>query len=1248
MSKPNILTDITAQRLVTVGNLTASNALTTSNMFVSNVVAAGIIRVTGVRAIGRLTLSVNGNVSVSNALVTTNVLISGDLINAGRFSTTGNIFAANAVTTTNVIAYGNVISLGVLTPGMTTLYVTGNAFSSNAITTGSLITTNVYASDNIYSNNNVTLTGNIYVSNAVTTGNVFGAGELTIGQNITVTGLNTIGRTTLNMPRGNVYVANTVVTTNVYASGTFKVTGAISVSNVYSGNAIQTTNVWVTNVFSDAMTVVGFPGKTTLSLTGNVFVSNTITASNVYAAGNVYATGNVYASRMVKATTGNVFVSNSVMTTNVFAAGNVSAFNAFITGASTLGFTTLSVPGNAFVSNSITTGAMYVSGNVYATGNILVGNLFVTGNASISNTCVASNVYSNLFTTDGLYITGNATFSNAVTATNVFAINVWATQVVTLATTALTLESSTEGLQAITIARYNRVPSYSETFILPVTSGLVGRYDITSWNNSTKVWSDLSGAGNNTTAFTGTPLAGTNYIYGGTGDSLTWPTAILPTTYTLFHVARYSGANRQRLFQGVTTNFLSGFVSASAGVAFHGTAYLTPVTNLHDINWVMSTDQNFLYRSNGVTRGNSGGDGLATRLALNTGAFSPSQLSDWQCAEVLVYDRTLTGGEISQVESYLQYKYPSFTMFPAGPTFGTPVQAYGANADEFCDNIGLSRYINGVLYPQVVVNPPAPSLQAVSGQSINSSVTSAIPILQYQQPIGPLLWTMSGHPSGVYLSNTSSYGCNVIVPYLQASSTGTVTVTATNRNGLTGTTSFSLTVSQGTSPFVLYAFSEVRFSPGGATLTGGPNIGQARSGLAGAPAPSDWYSTYLAMNTNGKIIWTVPETTTYRIVAIGARGGRSSNWNVAGGHGAYMQGEFALTRGAQLTIVVGQMGGPDNTYDGGGGGGSFVVNTTSESSPLIIAGGGGGGSASGFNGSGSIHANTGTSGYSTAWATGGSSGAGGGSLSAGGGGGLTGDGTSGGNQWYGRSLTNGATGGGSQSYGGFGGGGGGGGTNGAGGGGGYSGGAASYWSYEGAGGGSYNGGSNQTNMQYVGGGMGSVVISKLSYTPVLYTTSTILTTSTLQTNALTLFRPTVRLFRASVNGFSSSTFHSLCNGYAPLFIVIKTGNYIATAYTVASYNNVNNSVRAQSGTNWLNNLWDGSSISLSKYYNTNNPNYSLYDTDSYGPTFGAGHDIYLPSGLNIAYSNPSSYTIPNNSILFGGNGVAVTDMEVYV
>jgi hypothetical protein len=1243
MSKPDVLTDVVGQSLQLGGNLNSSNALTTSNVFASNVVAAGKMTLTGAQA-RRLALSVTGNVFASNAVVTTNVFMSGNLVNTGTLSTAANIFAANAITFTNVFAQGNVFSTGVLTVGMTTLTVSGNVFSSNAITTGNLYATNVYVSNNLYVVNDVTITGNVLVSNALTTTNIFATQDVTIDQALTITGVNTVGQTTLGFLAGNVYVANTVASNNLYVGGQVTASGTIIVSNMTtSGNAIQTTNIWTTNVFSNILSVTSPAGVTSVSVTQNLYAANTISVSNLYAAGNVFATGNLFTTRLIQATSGNIFVSNTVSTGNVFAAGNVSAsFSSFVTGVNTAGFTTLNVPGNVFASNAITASNIYASGNIYATGNIYASaNITVTGNVTVSNTCVGSNVFANIFMMDGLYLTGNASFSNALTAVNVFATNVWSQSTVLLRATTLAMESGSEGLTAQTPARLNNVPSYSDTFVVPVTSGLIGQYDITSWNNSTKVWSDLSGAGNNTTAFTGTPLAGTNYIYGGTGDSLTWPTTILPTTYTLFHVARHSGASRGRIIQSLTTSFASGFSTNLAGVAIHGT-YLTASTDLHGRNWVMSTDQNSLYRSNGVDRTTSSGDGLATRLTLNTAGES-----NWHCAEVLVYNRTLDLTEIQRVESYLQFKYSSFCMFLTAPKFGTPAQAYGANGDEFCDNIGLSRYLGGVLYPQVVANPPAPSVQTISAQTIDpSALTNVIPILQYQKPIGPLIWTISGNPTGVYLSNCSPDGCSLVVPYLQAAVSATVSVTATNRLGLQSSTSIPLTIFYPP----LYTFSEARFSPGGATLQTGPSIAQARSGLAGNPTPSNWSSTYLQMTTNGKMIWTVPETTTYRIVAIGARGGRAECYNVAGGHGAYMQGDFTLTKGTQLTIVVGQMG-QDYCHDTGGGGGTFVVNTSSESTPLIVAGGGGGGAPSGFSGGGSTHANTGTSGYSTSWATGGSSGGGGQSLNSGGGGGLTGDGTSGGNGWYGRSLTNGATGGGNQSVGGFGGGGGGGGTNGAGGGGGYSGGAASYWSYEGAGGGSINNGSNQTNTQFVGGGMGSVVISKLSYTPVLYTESTILTTSTLQTNALSLFRPTARLYRASVNGYASSTFHSLCDGYAPLFFVFKTNvgsGYIATAYTVASFKSIGNQVRAPSGTNYLNNLWNGSSISLSKYYNTNNPNYSLYDASSYGVTFGAGHDIHQPNNSATIQSNPSSYTIPNNSILFGGSNVGLVDYEVYV
>lgn len=87
--------------------------------------------------------------------------------------------------------------------------------------------------------------------------------------------------------------------------------------------------------------------------------------------------------------------------------------------------------------------------------------------------------------------------------------------------------------------------------------------------------------------------------------------------------------------------------------------------------------------------------------------------------------------------------------------------------------------------------------------------------------------------------------------------------------------------------------------------------------------------------------WTVPYTGTYQILAVGASGGRDLSAAAYKGRGAYMRGEFDLSKGEVIKILVGQQG-SDNTgaSSSGGGGGTFVV--TSSNTPLIIAGGGGG------------------------------------------------------------------------------------------------------------------------------------------------------------------------------------------------------------------------------------------------------------------------------------------------------------------
>ena len=94
-------------------------------------------------------------------------------------------------------------------------------------------------------------------------------------------------------------------------------------------------------------------------------------------------------------------------------------------------------------------------------------------------------------------------------------------------------------------------------------------------------------------------------------------------------------------------------------------------------------------------------------------------------------------------------------------------------------------------------------------------------------------------------------------------------------------------------------------------------------------------------NTGTIQSWVVPTTGTYTIDSYGAAG-KSGNC-YSGGYGGRAKGDFILTAGTTLSILVGQSPNTCATmfYAGGGGGGTFVV--TSTGTPLIIAGGGGGG-----------------------------------------------------------------------------------------------------------------------------------------------------------------------------------------------------------------------------------------------------------------------------------------------------------------
>lgn len=268
----------------------------------------------------------------------------------------------------------------------------------------------------------------------------------------------------------------------------------------------------------------------------------------------------------------------------------------------------------------------------------------------------------------------------------------------------------------------------------------------------------------------------------------------------------------------------------------------------------------------------------------------------------------------------------------------------------------------------------------------------------------------------------------------------------------------------------LYTFTNVRFNAG-TTGNTGPTLAQVQAAMTGTPTPSGWNTNaaYLAVNS-GIILWTAPSTATYRIEAAGAQGGNT------GGQGAVIRGDFSLTQGQKLRIVVGQAG-----IGTGGGGGSYVVRETgSTNSDIFVIAGGGGGKSGGSGGTATVtnaagNVSNGNGGLANAGSWNGP--AGGGFFTSG----TVSTGSPRGNVGAGflqGSAGGAGTGGGT---GGFGGGGSGGADSAAGGGcgGGYSGGSGGPDGSVGTGAGSYPNGANQAASANLNTGSGYVLITRL-------------------------------------------------------------------------------------------------------------------------------------------------------------------------
>jgi hypothetical protein len=217
-----------------------------------------------------------------------------------------------------------------------------------------------------------------------------------------------------------------------------------------------------------------------------------------------------------------------------------------------------------------------------------------------------------------------------------------------------------------------------------------------------------------------------------------------------------------------------------------------------------------------------------------------------------------------------------------------------------------------------------PKLQEFIGlTATQSSVNISFTNIGFNAPV-TFAVTSGTLPSGLSL-NTST-GAITGTPNA-AYSQATIRITATDASASSDFADVTFQINPAPN---LYSFTTATFTSGGQTGQSGPNVSQMRNGI-GNPS----WSSYLNQgNYQGYQDWTVPQTATYRIAAYGAGGYAYYGY---AGNGCRMQGDFALTQGEIITIVVGQDG-RGSSY-GGGGGGTFVVRK-SNNTPLVVAAGG--------------------------------------------------------------------------------------------------------------------------------------------------------------------------------------------------------------------------------------------------------------------------------------------------------------------
>jgi uncharacterized repeat protein (TIGR02543 family) len=334
---------------------------------------------------------------------------------------------------------------------------------------------------------------------------------------------------------------------------------------------------------------------------------------------------------------------------------------------------------------------------------------------------------------------------------------------------------------------------YSKPLVFPTQYSLVDpvrlnpymRFKASDYNPTTKTWVDSSGNNRSTSFVRGTPSVITTttgngntktfkVVTGGTSDGIKFGNPTLSnSTYTLFTVARYSGAAKQRIFDGTGDNYLHGFFNGASGVAHHN-GWVTAQSNVHGSNWVLGTSFASNYRSNGTSRGTSGGTTALGPMSINYGTYYAGQSSNFEVAEVLIFNYQLNATQIAQVEDYLSQTYgvavASPGSYPASQNLAIG-SGVGGRSETLTatDGFGTKTFTTSPLR---------------SGFSLDTSTANSVVLV-----VSPTVASGSYSQNFIVtdsLGDTATYLLNVTVsPSVKFDTSTATTVNTTHRKGAT-------------------------------------------------------------------------------------------------------------------------------------------------------------------------------------------------------------------------------------------------------------------------------------------------------------------------------------------------------------------------------------------------------------------------------------------------------------------------------